>query len=227
MTATKGHESPDIAFRLLREELRTAAARQIRRRRYRRTIGVGLLMVVLTGAGVALARNVGVPAAAFNDPTLPHTIDAADATNLAQAVARWNNEYPATGPGTPFTSQAIDLLTNMGREGDTVTAFTTRRGSVCFEIRAAGTCERLDDPSGITLAIFATRVGGTRVYGVAADSVARVQVNVAGVLRDAVLHNNAYYYQLPSSFGIAEGDAVQNLVVTSKDGTTHLVNVHG
>jgi hypothetical protein len=42
-----------------------------------------------------------------------------------------------TGPGGMGTD---NLLAGVGGAGDTVTAFRTSRGLVCFEIKAAGTC---------------------------------------------------------------------------------------
>jgi hypothetical protein len=188
---------------------------------------MGLVACVAAGTAVALAQsgdNVPVPAAALNDASRAPTADPSSAAGLADAVNRWATEARPFVAGTPLTSRATDLVAGLGRDRDAVTAFATSRGWVCYEIRGAGTCGRLDTPSGVTFAIFSTRSGGARLFGVASDRVARVQVQVHGVLSDALLRNNAIYFELPVGLG---SEAVQQLRVTFADGSTHRVQVHG
>jgi hypothetical protein len=182
----------------------------------------GTVFGVIASSGHTAAPTV--PMASLNNQVAP-TKNPVDAANLAAASSRWTNEHPNTGPGGALNVPASDLLTNVGAAHDTVTAFATNRGSVCFEIRAAGTCGNLNDsPAGISVAILATRAGGTRVYGVTSDQVQRVQVDVAGTNGDAQLENNAFYFQLPP--GTADSE-VQQVVSTWKDGSTHVFHVHG
>jgi len=191
---------------------------------------VGLLCVgALGGAAVGALAAIGrgsaprPPAAALNESSGTLAVTPRDALDLADAVNRWNDEaarFHGAGPGIPLPSEAKNLLSGVGTAGDTVTAFPTSRGLVCFEIKAAGTCGSLNSPSGVTWAILSTR-SDSRVFGVASDAVARVQVDVNGVLHDATLHNNAYHYQLASQLDDA---AVHGLLVTWKDGSQHAVS---
>jgi len=199
-----------------------------RRRGYIAVASIAMAGVagVTAGATTVLVQRgtTPVPVSALNDPTLAPTSRAADANDLADAVGRWNSERPSSAPGVALTARATDLLSGLGRERDTLTAFATRRGWVCYEILAAGTCGQLDVQGGVSFALLYTRNGGTRLYGVAADKVARVQVDAGGVLADATLRNNGLYYQLPKG---VDGEAVARVVVTWKDGTERAVHVHG
>ena len=175
------------------------------------------------GAALGLASTLGIPVTAINDANSGSDPVPAGSRNLAEAVDRWNSEYPESAPGAPLTERAVLLLRGVGREQDTIVAFPTARGRVCFEIRAAGTCGHLDARSGVTFATLFTRSGGTRVFGVAADDVTRVEVQVNGVLRDAILRNNGFHYQLPVA--TASGD-VEYVRSTWRDGRTAMFPVH-
>jgi hypothetical protein len=198
--------------------------------RNRTRLVVGLLCAsALGGAAVGALAGIGrgsaprPPAAALNDPSGTLAVTPSDALDLASAVNRWNDEaarFHGPGPGTPLAAQARNLLTGVGSAGDTLTAFPTSHGLVCFEIKSAGTCGSLNSPSGVTWAILSTR-GNSRVFGVASDAVARVQVDVNGVLRDATLRNNAYDYQLASHL---DDRAVRGLLVSWTDGSQHAVS---
>jgi hypothetical protein len=198
--------------------------------RNRKRLVLGLLCAgVLGGAAVGALAAIGrgsaqqPPAAALNDSSETLAVAPPDALDLADAVDRWNDEAARShraGPGIPLPSQAKNLLSGVGTAGDTVTAFPTSRGLVCFEIKAAGTCGTLNSPSGVTWAILSTR-GNSRVFGIASDAVGRVQVDVNGVLHDATLRNNAYHYQLAPQL---DDTAVQGLLVTWKDGSQHAVS---
>jgi hypothetical protein len=198
------------------------------RKKKRWAVGV-LCAAVLAGATVGALVAVGSgstalpPAAALNDSAGRLAVTPPDVLDLAGAVDRWNDEaahFHGPGPGVPLPGEAKNLLSGMGRAGDTVAAFPTSRGLVCFEIDAAGTCGSLHSPSGITWAILSTR-GNSRVFGIASDAVARVQVDVQGVLQDAILRHNAYHFQLPAQL---DDTAVHGLLVTWKDGSRHGVS---
>lgn len=196
----------------------------------RKRWAVGLLCsAALAGAAVGALAATGhgstaqPPAAALDDPSGTLAGTPPDVLDLAGAVNRWNDEAAklhGPGPGVPLPDRAKNLLTGVGRAGDTVAAFPTSRGLVCFEVKAAGTCGSLNSPSGATWAILSTR-GNSRVFGIASDAVARVQVDVDGVFHDAILRRNAYHYQLPSRL---DDTAVHGLLVTWKDGSQHAVS---
>ena len=196
----------------------------------RKTLFVGLMGAgAVGGAAVGALAGIGSgsaprpPAAALNETSGALAVTPADALDLADAVNRWSDEaarFHGAGPGIPLPGQARNLLADVGRAGDTVTAFPTSRGLVCFEIKAAGTCGPLDTPSGVTWAILSTR-GNSRVFGVASDAVARVQVDVDGLLHDAIFRNNAFHYQLAPTL---DDTAVRGLLVTWRDGSHHAVS---
>jgi hypothetical protein len=187
------------------------------------------------GASVAALAAVAIAASSAlggGSPPIPTAFDdasgqvqnAADNNDLADAVTGWDREHPKTGPGRPLLAQSKDLLVGVGTRQDTLTAFPTSKGAVCYQILAAGTCGRLDTPTGITFSILAIRDRGTRLFGVAADDVVRVQVVVDGVAKDAVLRKNGFHYQLVDG---SDGSDVQRVISTLADGTIHTVNVHG
>jgi len=172
----------------------------------------------IIGGATASARDMRPPVAALNDQRAAPTAAPADSQNLADAVERWSQENPGTGPGLPVTSEATDLMSGLGRGSDTLTAFRTDRGDVCFHIRGAGTCGRVDTPTGITFAVLSTRSGGSRVYGVAADQVKRVEVRLGDVIGDAVFRNNGFFYQLPEGLSSIDISAV---TAVWRDGSAH------
>jgi len=196
----------------------------------RKRLAIGLLFVGgLAGAAVGALTAVGrgspprPPAAALADSSGMPAATSPDVRDLAGAVNRWNDEasrFNGPGPGIPLADRAKDLLSGVGRASDIVSAFPTSRGLVCFEIKAGGTCGSLDTPSGVSWAILSTR-GNSRVFGIASDVVARIQVDVKGTLYDATLRNNAYHYQLASDL---DDTAVHGLLVTWKDGSQHAVS---
>lgn len=190
-------------------------------------LSASLLAGVTVGAFAGLGRGttVHVRAAALNEPSRALAVVPPHARNLAEAVERWNSEahrWHAAGPGAPLTARATALLSGVGRARDTITAFPTSRGLVCFEIKAAGTCGSLDG-AGITWAVLSTP-GNSRIFGVASDGVTRVQLEIEGVLRDATLRDNAYFYQLAPEL---DDLAIEHIVVTWTDGSRHLVSMPG
>lgn len=188
-------------------------------------IAAGVLFIVgcgaLVGAALAIASltDNSPSVAAFSTGSTLSASSAADVSNLAASVTRWKNEDSNSGSGTPLASQARDLITNAGQGNETLSAFPTSTGMICYEINASGTCDRVDTSTGITFGILNGGVGGTRVFGVVANKVVKVQVQVSGTLYDAVLKNNGFYFQLPA--GASEHQL--QVIASWDDGTTHSV----
>lgn len=177
--------------------------------------------------GATLASGGQTPSvAAFTSNSAPPAPDPANIQNLADDVG--NVPPGATNhDGTPLTGQARALITNVGSAHDTLSAFPTSNGDVCFEVLAAGTCGKADNsgPFGAGITPFILSVGGvTRVYGAASDSVARVDIEIGGANSAATLGNNGFYYQLPDGVSSSQIEAV---IATWKDGSVHTFPVHG
>ena len=128
--------------------------------------------------------------------------------------------------GTPLPKDARDLATDLGTDNDTITAFPTSKGAVCYMILGAGSCADLKtwpwNTVGFTFSIFSTRAGGARVFGIASEKVASVSVVIGGVPHATILENHALYYQLPPG---AHQSEIQRIGATWKDGSTHAVPV--
>lgn len=180
------------------------------------TVGVG------AGSAYALTRGPSSPtASALTDQSSAVRAPTGGALDLASAVGRWNAENSVKGPGAPILGLEHKLLSDVGTAGDTVEAFPTAKGAVCFEIKAAGSCGSLS-PYGVTWAIFATP-NNTRVFGVAADDVTKVAINVHGLLHTATLANNAYYYNFS---GNIKQDQVIGITVTTTDGSSKVIAIN-
>ncbi|HZS29997.1 MAG TPA: hypothetical protein VFA37_01930 [Gaiellaceae bacterium] len=182
---------------------------------------VGATLLGAAFAGVSTGNGAG-PISAFASSSVPTATDESYITELAADVG---NVAPGIAPGhngTPLPDQARDLIENAGAAHDTLGAFPTSTGEVCFEVLAAGDCGRVDGSAafgtGITFGILSTRSGGTRLYGVAADNVAQVDVEIGGTDYPATLRNNGFYFALPD--GVDSGQ-IQNVVATWTDGTIH------
>ncbi len=178
--------------------------------------------------GATFAGAAGTPpVAAFSSGPAPAATDQSYIDNLASDVAQ-TAPGATNNNGTPLTSEARDLISNAGPDHDTLGAFPTSSGAVCFEVLAAGACGRVDSSApfgaGITFGILTTRNGGTRVYGVASDDVAKVDVVINGTDYPATLSNNGFYFALP--VGVTS-DEIQSVISTWTDGTVHTFPVHG
>jgi hypothetical protein len=79
---------------------------------------------------------------------------------------------------------------------------------------------------GFIVAIFSTRSGGARVFGITDAKVTSMKLEIASVEHPAILGNHAFYYHLPP--GIYESD-LQSVTATWSDGSTHTMplNKHG
>lgn len=190
---------------------------------------LGLVIVcaaagTLVGSTLASSNATKAPVAALAAAPAAPPADPASVQNLADAVSRWNAEStdPANAMGAPLVADARDLISGVGSAHDTVTAFPSANGGVCYEVLAAGSCGRFDrwpwSSVGFTFTILYTRSAGTRVYGIISDSVQKIDVEIAGVAHPAIVSNNAFYYQLPTGLS---SDDVQRVVATWKDGSVH------
>jgi hypothetical protein len=153
--------------------------------------------------------------------TAPTTTNPGEAQSFTDD---WNT-FPAGTRnlnGRPLPADARDLLSGLGPASDTITAFPTSNGAVCYMIEGAGDCTNLHtwpwNTVGFTVGIFATRNGGTRVFGITDAKVTAINLEIAGVEHPAILGNHAFYYHLPP--GVHSSD-LQQLTATWSDGSTH------
>jgi hypothetical protein len=193
-------------------------------RRLTLLLGAGFVtFAIVAGIGTAQVFWSRAPVAALDGSAGEPVAELANNASLAEAVARWNEEHPVNGPGDPVLTKSADLLSQVGGARDTLSAFPTARGAVCYQILAAGSCGSVDTPSGITFSILTTRDGGARLFGVSSDRVTKVEVVIDGVAKPAILRNNGFYFQLPTGVG---GSSVQRVVSTLSDGSREVVSVH-
>ncbi len=183
-------------------------------------IGGALFGAQLANGGAAQ------PLAVFNSTS---AASASDPQGFIQSLADDVGNVPpglTNHLGQPLVGQARDLITGAGTANDTLSAFPTSNGNVCYEVRAAGSCANPDTDqsgAGISWGILSIHGTGTRVFGVVSDEVAKVEVEIGGVNHPAVLNRNGFYYQVPDG---ASGDDVQQIVATWNDGSVHPVSVH-
>jgi len=219
----------DSVFYCRREHLVAEIGRPQRRRaRPVLIVLVAVTLGLLTFApisGASLGHRLVTGLGSLWSSPAPPTKHPADVQSMAASAA---NEPPGVTyrGGRPLTGKARDLLSGLGTAGDTITAYPTTSGAVCYMIEGAGSCANLEtwpwSTAGFTFSIFSTRDGGTRVFGIAADKVASVSVLIADEDHAMILQNNALYYQLPPS--LHESD-IQQVVATWKDGSVHSVPV--
>src|SRR6266498_3052851 len=91
-------------------------------------------LLALLGAGAADGTLQHFSISAFHTAGTAKVSNPSDNANLAEAVRRWDAESPATGPGEPMLDNAKDLISGAGTEGDTLSAFPTDRGRVCYQV---------------------------------------------------------------------------------------------
>lgn len=176
-------------------------------------------------AGVPNAQTTSDPGAALAAFSSSATASASSSPfvgGLAQDVGRW----PAgttDHAGTAVTSDARTLISDVGTARDTLAAFPTTSGEVCYEIEGSGSCGFLDGRApygaGIAFSIAWDRASGTtRIFGVVGNQVNAVDVEIGGVEYPATLSNNGFYYQLPSG---DSSDEIQHVTATWSDGSVH------
>lgn len=197
--------------------------------RRRRTV-VAVLVAIMLGvlvvapvSGASLGRRLVTGLGdLWSSPAAP-TKYSADVQNMAHSATIEPPGVTYRG-GKPLTGKARDLLSGLGTAGDTITAYPTSNGAVCYMIQGAGSCANVAkwpwSTVGFTFSIFSTRSGGTRVFGIASDKVASMSVVIAGVAQPALLENHALYYHLPPD--VHESD-IQQVRATWSDGSTHSV----
>ncbi len=185
--------------------------------------GVFALLAFAPISGASLANRIATGLGTLWSSPAPPTKYPADVQNMAQSATIEPPGVTYKG-GKPLTGKARDLLSGLGTAGDTITAYPTSSGAVCYMIQGAGSCTNLAkwpwNTVGFTFSIFSTRDGGTRVFGIASDKVTSVSVEVAGVEQPAILENNALYYQLPP--GVHDSD-IQQVTASWSNGSTHSV----
>jgi hypothetical protein len=219
----------DAAFRRRREHLLAELGRPAGRRlRPAALVLAAAVLGVLAFApigGASLAHRLATGLGDIWSSPGPPPEDPAEVQAFAQDVPRVPPGVAYEG-GAPLPGEARDLATGLGTVGDTITAFPTTSGAVCYMIDGAGSCDNLEkwpwNTVGFAFSIFSTRDGGTRIFGIAADRVAAVSVEIEGVEHPAILENDALYYQLPP--GVHESD-VEQVVATWRDGSVHSVPV--
>lgn len=219
----------DDAFLRRREHLLAELERpRTHRLRPVAVLGVAAVLALLVFApisGASLAHRVAGGLDTLWSSPAPPTKYPADVENMAES-ARIEPPGVTYRGGKVLTGKARDLLSGLGTAGDTITAYPTSSGAVCYMIEGAGSCTNLAkwpwNTVGFTFSIFSTRDGGTRVFGIATDQVTSVTVEIAGVEQPAVLEHNALYYQLPP--GVHDSD-IQQVTATWDDGSVHSVPV--
>lgn len=221
----------NAAFHRRRDHLLTELERSPAHRRRPVTIvaPITVMLVALAFApisGASLGHRLMTGLGSMWSSPAPPTKHPADVKSMIRSVT---NEQPGVTyrGGRALSGEARDLLSGLGTADDTITAYPTSSGAVCYMIEGAGSCANLEtwpwDTVGFTYSVFSTQAGGVRVFGIASDKVTSVSVVVGGVSNPATLQNNAFYYQLPS--GVDEGD-VQQIVATWTDGSSHIVPVN-
>lgn len=189
-------------------------------------VAVLALLAFAPISGASLGQRLVTGLGDWWSATAPPTKNPGEAQSFTDD---WN-----TGPvhnlnGRPLPADARDLLSGLGPATDTITAFPTSNGAVCYMIQGAGTCVSLEkwpwSTVGFEYSVFSTQEGGTRIFGIAADKVTSVSVEIGGSAHPAILGNHAIYYHLPP--GIQDAD-IQKVIATWKDGSVHAVpeNAH-
>jgi hypothetical protein len=187
--------------------------------------GVIAVLAFAPISGASLGHRLVTGLGGMWSSPAPPTKHSADVQDMARSST---NEPPGITyrGGKALTGKARDLLTGLGKADDTITAYPTSTGAVCYMILGAGSCANLEtwpwNTVGFTYSVFSTRADGVRVFGIAADKVASISVSIGDVSYPALLQNNAFYYQLPQS--VDEND-IQEIVATWSDGSTHSVPV--
>lgn len=220
----------ETTFQRRREHLLAELERPAPDRRSQAAVGVLIavavgVLVLAPISGASLGHRLVTGLGDLWSSPAPPTKHPADVQNMTESAT---NEPPGVTyrGGKPLTGKARDLLSGLGTADDTLTAYPTTSGAVCYMILGAGSCANLEtwpwNTVGFTFSIFSTRDGGTRVFGIASDKVASVRVEIGGVEHPMILENNALYYQVPP--GERDSD-IQQLVATWKDGSVHPVPV--
>lgn len=215
----------EAAFQRRREHLLAELEQPAPHRRYGVAAALAAIVLAVLAfapiSGASLGHRLVSGLGDWWSSTAPPTTNPGEAQSFTDD---WN-----TGPagtrnlnGKPLPADARDLLSGLGPANDTITAFPTSNGAVCYMIEGAGSCTNLNkwpwNTIGFTVGIFSTRNGGTRVFGITDAKVTAINIEIAGVEYPATLGNHAFYYHLPP--GIHDSD-LQQITATWSDGRTH------
>jgi hypothetical protein len=188
---------------------------------------VTLAVVLASGCGAdttaepSSKRPVIGAARAMQVLTQPRTAADVIPSSFAPALSAFltsDSVDEALRPGALESSRSHRLLADLGAAHASLYALPTNKGRVCFifadpEPKFGGCVSSFGGDVAIP------RVVGDgqprEVFGLVPDSVTSVGVVDEGAEHDAVVQNNAYYYQLGSPLSYPEA-----IVVTYADGTT-------
>jgi hypothetical protein len=207
----------------------------------RRAIFAGGLVIAAAGAaaGVTLAASSGsqspppltfeaqgsaqAMASAFTGPQVGVSVPTSVSDGITAIATA--PETASDPPGDVLVSEGRTLLANAGQNSRAVYGFPTSTGGVCYVITGiAQGCQHafpVDEPAtiaGDTLYPSSQNGSISEIAGLAEDGVTRVQVVVNGVPHDAVMGNDAWYYEFPNSE--TPPQAATQLLVTTNDGST-------
>ena len=165
------------------------------------------------------AKNMSV----FADPQSSVDVALSASAEVREDVEATVGNAPGVAeamlPGAvrPRTFRA--LMTDVGRERRSIWALVTRKGRVCAGLtgHSSGCISKFTSPEEHASVTATVSSAGEMlmVWGLVPDDVARVDVVVAGLLREARLGRNAFYYALASAEIEAKG--IEGLVLTLKD----------
>lgn len=188
-------------------------------------VASGALLAAGVAAAVGTSLVPGFSAFAAADTSGDPPAGQAEAGSLVDAVSRWDTEHPVTSFGRPLASRQVTLLTGLGAGNDTLRAFPTERRGVCYEVKEAGTCARFTTERPLDFSLLSTKDGGSRLYGVAQDTLTRLQIefNDDTPAGQAQVTGNAFYYALPGSM---TGADVAYVVGTFADGNVSRIPFH-
>jgi hypothetical protein len=171
--------------------------------------------------------EVEIPAAAnmsaFSQPQSSGDRALSASSDVREEVARATADAPGVDeellPGAEESHSLRALMTNLGSEGRSIWAIVTSKGRVCAGLTgfSSGCVGKFTSPEEhVSVTIGAPSASApVIVWGLAPDDVARVDVVVAGRLKEAELGTNAFFYSLANPD--LDMNAVQGLVVTLKD----------
>jgi hypothetical protein len=210
---------------------------------------LAIAVVAFAGGGESATPSSQPATAGTKSATLPEAQSAADALGVfdttrtaadalppaaakeANALASDAESVPAElQPGAFGLAQSRLLLSDVGTRGANLYAFPTSKGQVCalFDTHygLVGCFARFTAETPISWDVMdLDQVGAGDppiVDGLVPDDVVSVGVSVGGELREAVLQNNAFFYELDDATAWPEA-----IVVSYRDGSARTVSLVG
>jgi hypothetical protein len=224
-----------------KQRIRSFMGRIFSTSRRRRSVVVGGLLIAAVGAaaGVTLAASSGdqspppltfetqgsaqAMASAFSGPQVGVGVPSSVTADIT-AVAT-SPETASDPPGDILAGEGRTLMASAGTKSRAVYGFPTSTGGVCYVITGvAQGCQHafpVDEPAtiaGDTLYPPSQNGPVSEIAGLTEDGVTRVQVVVDGTPHDALMGNDAWYYEFPDSE--TPPQAASQLLVTTGDGST-------